>query len=198
MAVDEKTIIEQVENESEGLKAYASFLSSNEEYRYKKQQRRLIFLTFSLIIYLVFVLGFLFIFRNNASLLFWPLRIFEQDQNIGLEVRVGVLEEKIKELRSSLATSSTENININDLNNRIGSIEETIELNPEKALTAVLLREKQKNLDENFVDLRNAQVRLESKVDGFVTTVLVTPIVAALLGLLGWFLKNLYSKRRDE
>ena len=193
MAVDEHKLIEDLARKSDGFKDYTTFLKLNAEFQLKKKQQKLIWGAGFLIVYLVFVLGFLSVFRNNTTLLLWPFKASNSEQISKLEARVDLLQAEILKF----STSSSPNP-INDtrkLDARMDALEQTINLSPEKALTATLIREQQKNLEQNVSLLRDSQNRLESKVDNFVTTVLIAPIFAALLTLLGWFLKVHFFKK---
>ncbi|HCC05339.1 TPA: hypothetical protein DEP58_03470 [Patescibacteria group bacterium] len=195
MAIDENKIIQEIERlEVRSERDYDFFLR---EYQQRKKQQKLIFATASLLVYMIFILIFFVSFRSNPSFLFWPFKINTPSSDISiLERQVDLLSKKVDELNNSTTTpvrgETTQNLSI-----RLNTLEETISLNPDKALTAVLLREKQKNLEENFNNLRDAQSRLDSKVDNFVITVLIAPVVAALLGLLIWFLQSRFWKKKD-
>ncbi len=197
MAFEEDKIIKEIENESEGLKDYDSFIRSNTEFRYKKQQQKLIFATILAIIYLILSLGFLFTFRNNTSLLLWPFKVSDSDKISNLQNQINSLNNQVSELKTNISTSTTEVVSTKKLDARLTALEESISLDPEKAVTAILIREQQKNLTENFKELKDSQVRLSDKVDSFITSVIIVPIIGFLLALLGWFIQVRLSKKNN-
>ena len=197
MALDEEKVIEDLENSSiDGLKDYANFVKSNAEFRFRRQQQKLVFGTMLLAVYLLFVLGVLSLFRNNTAFLLWPFMpsgSSDSQQLSKLQEQISSLQSEVAKL--STATSTPKSANIGKLDARMEALEESINLDPEKALTAGLIREQQKNLEANFAELRDAQTRLEDKFGNFVTTVLITPIVGALLALLVWFIQARMSRK---
>lgn len=191
MALDEKKIIEDLEKDRDGLKDYASFVRSNAEFRYRKQQQKLIFATILLSVYLVFALGFLFIFRNNSPFLLWPFQSSNSQEIYDLQKKVNSLASEVSTVKTNISTSSGSSV----LSSRISALEQSINLDPEKAVTAILIRDQQKNLETNFKELKDSQVRLEGKVDGFITSVIIVPIVGFLLALLAWFVQVRLSRK---
>lgn len=191
MVLDEKKIIEDLEKEQSGLQDYASFVRLNEEFRYKKQQQKLFFATLLLSIYLVFALGFLFIFRNNTPSLIWPFQTSSSPQIADLQLKLNSLATEFSILKSNISTSSENFV----LSSRIAALEQSINLDPEKAVTAILIREQQKNLETSFKELKESQIRLEGKVDNFITSVIIVPIVGFLLALVAWYIQVYFSRR---
>jgi nitrate reductase NapE component len=74
-------------------------------------------------------------------------------------------------------------------------LEDSISLEPDKALTAAVLREDQKNVESSLTDVRDSEARLESKLDNFITTVVIVPIVTAIIGIIIWLLQGRLKKR---
>jgi len=203
MTIDEQKIISNISEESGGLKDYNSFLRFSDKYQLKRRQRKLIIMIIVLLFYFFGALVALFFFKNDYDLLSWPLSAQPQNQQINdLQARTENLEKEIGSFQKIFASSVNSNMAIGYLNSQFDkldkkqtALEESISLDPEKALTAALLREKQKNLEDNFAQLRDAQNKLDSKLDTFITTVILAPIMVALLGLLGWFLKGKFDKK---
>lgn len=195
MDLNEKKVIEDIKNVSSGFKDYNSFAHFNADYRLKKQQQRQILIAAIIAIYIFVIAGFLILSRNGSGTLLWPFATGDLSEITKLESRILGLEKDFKESEIATTTSSPSEMALRRLNQRMSSLEETISLNPEKALTAVLLRERQKNIEDDFIELRNAQVRLDAKVDNFFITVLVGPIIVAILGLIAWFVQNRLSKK---
>lgn len=202
MPIDEQKIISDFNKSSSGLKDYKSLLNFEKEYRFKKQQRKLMFVSIIFVFYLLMALTLLLFFRNKASsILFWPLNTVESQRIESLENRLQNLEKDIENVQ--LTFSSTTNGNsslsyinsqIHNLNTRQESIEQSINLDPEKALTATLLREKQKNLENNFIEIKNSQAKLESKFDNFITTIILGPLITAILGFIIWLIQSRLKK----
>lgn len=196
MALEEK-IIRDIESESNGLRDYDSFARSTVEFRYKKQQQKMIFAIAFLFIYLVFALGFLYIFRNNTSFLLWPFQAPDSPKISDLQRQVDSLGLEVSKLENTISTSTSEGVSVSGLRARIGALEESINLDPEKAVTAILIREQQKNLETNFTELKDSQIRLGDKVDSFITTVIIVPIIGFVLALLGWFIQARFFKKEN-
>ena len=195
--IDEKKIVSDIETESAGLKDYMSFLRLNNEYRLKRQQQKIFFITVFLGMYSVFAFVFLSAFRDHSAFVFWPFQVSNNGQMNNIQTRLDTLDEEIKNLKGSLSTTTADDNSVNYLKTRISALEDTISLDPEKALTAVLLREKQKNLEDNLSELRSEQSRLESKVDNLMITVLIGPVIAGFLGLLIWFIQKRFTKKEE-
>ena len=202
MTIDEQKIVSDISTESDGLKDFNSFSRLSRDYKLRKQQKKLFLFIIILFIYFIIALGALFVFRNNPYFLFWPLDIGKESRSItALDQRLSILENKSVDLQDLLAQPTSTSVSNNIINlqlvtlsNRQEALEESINLNPEKALTAGLLREKQKNLEDNFIQLRSVQERLDSKLDNFITTAILGPIVVAIIGLIVWFIQRKFKK----
>jgi hypothetical protein len=191
MDIDETKLFKKIEQDTSPLKDYKAFLKVSEELHQKKQQKKLIWKVALLLVYLSFSFIYLFLFRNNPSIIFWPVKTSSSEQEISdIQLQIDSLKKEISNLRS-VYSSSSDNVTIKMLEKRIGGLEDAIFLDPEKALTAVLLREKQKNLETNFSELRNTQSRIEGKLDSFITTVIFVPLFG---GLIAWFVQSRFKK----
>lgn len=203
MQFDENKIINDLSKSPTGLNDYKSLLHSEKEYNYKLKQKKIMALAILLAVYTLFSIGLLIFFRNKANdILLWPLKPAQESTNIILlEKKLDNLSRETNNLNEILSKSVENNYSVSyfnskleKLNNSQKSIEEAISLDPEKVLTTTFLREKQKNLESSFLDLRNSQDKLDSKLDNFITTVIVVPIITAILGFIIWVLQSKYKK----
>lgn len=198
MVIDEKKLIESIEKKSTIFNDYTSLARFNLEYQTKKRQQKLVFGSIFLVGYIIVAFSILFMFKDNTTVLFWPFeKPVDSNQLDDLQKQVLTLSKETEDVKIALA-SPQNNASVKYLDNRLSALEQSISLNPEKALTAVLLREKQKNLEENFSELRSEQARLDSKVDNFFITVIIAPVAVAILGFLGWFIKGRFKKDTDQ
>lgn len=189
MSLDEQKFIKNFNEESSSLNNYSTFLRSEAEFKLRKNQRKFSILAFVLSFYLLFILFFMNNYRKDRL-----LSIFIKDDTITQEIneinsKINFLTKDIDNKFNNVSTSAS-----NQLNLRIDALEKSINLDSEKALTAGLIREQQKNLSINFSELKESQIRLENKMDNFVTTVLIGPIILTLLGFFVWFVQNKISK----
>lgn len=203
LAQDEEKIISSIHKEDlKNLRDYATLARLENEYRYKNQQRRLRILTVFAAFYSLLSVMVLLWFKNRPNILFWPINIESQSQEVeNLRRDIESVKQETTILKSAISSSTGRDIPINYLNlqldrldNREKALEESISLDPEKALTAGLLREKQKNLEANLLELRGAHSKIDSKLDNFITTVLIAPIVTAIFGFLIWLLQKKMKK----
>ncbi len=204
MATEEEKIISDVSKENDSIKDYISFSRINSNYRLERRRKKLMFLTITLLIYAIAAVIALIKFKENSSLLHWPTN----DQKIK-DLQIKVLQEKItsiendvKNIQTSLSSSSKDmflnnyiNIKLDELTKRERALEEAIYLDPEKALTTTLLKEKQKDIEDDFSQLRETQSKLDTKLDNFITTVIITPIIVAVLAILGWLIRINFFKK---
>ncbi len=202
MPSTEEEIILNLDKESSDLEDYDSYLIKKREYRLRKQQSRVLFAGVFLLVYVVMALSVLSFFRDTPSGLFpsFGISSSEEEKIKDLELRMNLIGMRVESLQSTISsTQASSSVSYLDsqfaeLSRRQNALEESISLDPEKALTAGLLREKQKNLENNFSDLRNAQVRLDSKLSDFITAVFVTPIAVAFVGFFIWFIQRKITK----
>lgn len=203
MDFNENKIIEDLSNSSSGLKDYNSLLHSEKEYSFKLKQKKIIILAILLSVYTLLALALLVFFKNKATdIMLWPFGDTQKINNSeNLEKRLNTLDKEVIILNETLSKSTENNYSTSYLNSKIEnlnlrqkSIESSISTDPEKALTSVLLREKQINIENGLLELRNSQDKLNTRVDNLITTVIVGPIVTAILGFIFWVLQSKFKK----
>ena len=206
MEPNAEKIINDINNSSSGLRDYNSLLHSEKEYFFKKKQKKMILLATIILVYTLISLTLLIFFKNKATdIMLWPLINTQKVDNYNaLENKVNLLDKEVATFNDILSKSTQNNYSISYLNSKIEkidsrqkSIESSISTDPEKALTSVLLREKQINIENSLLDLKNQQDKLNTRVDNFITTVLVGPIVTAILGFIIWILQSKFKKENS-
>jgi nitrate reductase NapE component len=204
MTIDEEKILSGLTKEKvDNLTDYNTFTRLDDQFKSKKKSKRIVVLLISLLVYVLISVTVLYSFRNRADVLFWPLNISSDGKTDPLiDKKITALTAEISDLKFIIASTSQEytsfnylNSQIRELQNRERALEDSISLEPDKALTAAVLREDQKNVESSLTDVRDSEARLESKLDNFITTVVIVPIVTAIIGIIIWLLQGRLKKR---
>jgi hypothetical protein len=205
MSIDEQKIISDIKKDSSGVNDYRSYIRLDREYKYRRQQKLINLASLLTVVYTIIALIVFVFFKNDTrTFLYWPFNPPSDQIKIkDLENRILDSEKKIDFIDSVINSSTTKNVSLDYINSQIyrlnsrqGALEESISLDSEKALTAGLLREKQRALEVNFSELREAQIRLDSKFDNFMITVILIPIITLVGSLIVWFFTK--RNKKDE
>ena len=134
--------------------------------------------------------------------------LFSERRNSEEQRKMEYLESEIVKINDSvdrldkLFEENSKNTDLAVISTRLGSVEEkqsnieqTILMDPDKAITTRLLRDKQEVLNNELTETKNALIRLNDKLDNFIIGVFATPL---LVGLIGWGLKYIFTRNRSE
>lgn len=121
-------------------------------------------------------------------------------ENASVE-QINLLQRQVSDLNGRIdgltpATSSAPGLEMQSMNLRLGQIENrqsslemTMDQDPEKAITSILLREKQFTLQQKMEDISAQQSRLSDKFDNLLIALIVAVIGAASIPVI----KGLFS-----
>jgi hypothetical protein len=101
-----------------------------------------------------------------------------------------------QELTKNASESSTRDLQLRIANMEVkqDSIAQTILIDPDKALTARLLRVEQKNLEDKYDQIKSNQSDLNNKFDNIILYVVAIPLGGVVLSLVSAFVLYLFSK----
>jgi hypothetical protein len=168
---------------------------------------------FRLFVVTMFVYSFLaliaMVFLVNKDLLLFPFvdtKSVEQlkKEIVKLKTDSESVHQSLEEISKSLASDPRDkdlikiSAQIQDIRSRQQAIDQTINVDGEKALTATLIREKQKDIDANIVDVRAGQNRLNDKVDQFISTLISVPLIGFVLALLSYVIIYFFFRSKDK
>lgn len=165
---------------------------SKEEQRGAKARRYYVMLFALMAVYSVLAAG-IFAFKDNDSF-FTPedtksinelqteleatqRETQQTDENV--KKLITILEKPVQDPGQKALLARIEKLEIKQR-----AIETTVLEDPEKALTARLLREKQSNLEQQVKELKEDNAKLDSKIDQFISTIITVPIIGFALALL--------------
>ncbi|HSR88943.1 MAG TPA: hypothetical protein VLK22_00895 [Candidatus Udaeobacter sp.] len=111
-----------------------------------------------------------------------------------MEVKVARLDGLLTGLPKEANLLVTEK-RVKVLEDKQAVLEQSILYDADKALTSRLLKQDQDTLHANINDLKEANLRLNEKLDNILLTLIVGPL---LIGLIGWIWKRFVEKRRPD
>lgn len=117
-----------------------------------------------------------------------------QDQVLSLSSKVQLLESSIK----TASSSSNLELRVVKLETGQKNLSDSIDMDIDKALTARVLQEKQKNIESEITTLQSSQSDTNRRIDGLITTVVAVPlggIALSLITSLVYFLFGRNSKK---
>lgn len=113
------------------------------------------------------------------------------------------LKKRVSNLEAVIA-KSPEDINLSQLETRVGTLEkeskniaDTILEDPDRAISTRLLREKQVAMDDAIKSAQLANVSVNSRLDGFLMTLVAAPIIGAVLAAIGTLVMSHYSRKKQ-
>jgi len=116
-----------------------------------------------------------------------------------LESQVQQLIQENKNLRDSVKYSSNSadvkiiDVRVTRLETQENALSQTILEDPDKALTARYLRDKQQSLEATVNDIKTNQAKINERIDGIVTTLIAVPLVTFVLTFIGGVLLYIYN-----
>lgn len=152
------------------------------------------------------------VFIYNKDLLFFPFVDTKTSKELRQEIvslksNEDEINSRLDQVEKGLSSDPRDkdlqkiSAQIQDLKAQQQAINQTITVDSDKALTATLLREKQKEIDANISDTRANQNRLNDKVDQFISTIISVPLIGFVLALLSYliyFLINRYQSGKEQ
>lgn len=159
-----------------------------------------------------FVALIVMVFIYNKDLLFFPFVDTKTSKELRQEIvslksNEDEINSRLDQVEKGLSSDPRDkdlqkiSAQIQDLKAQQQAINQTITVDSDKALTATLLREKQKEIDANISDTRANQNRLNDKVDQFISTIISVPLIGFVLALLSYliyFLINRYQSGKEQ
>jgi hypothetical protein len=173
---------------------YAAFEVSRRLKVEQRRERRLILFAAVTAFYITVVI-FLFS-QGNIGLIFpTSSRVFTTQLG-NLSVKQAALDQRVKAIEKNVAnTTGTVTLNtltarVNNVDADVQNIKETILDDPDKAITARLLREKQDEVNRNLADMKANVNQLAGQIDKIFWTIIIVP----LLGLMGYVFREIWRK----
>lgn len=175
------------------------FLRTEETLREKKRLQKQIYISIATTVYVV-VIALFMVKSSFVSRVFTPNEKIEQ-KIVELEKQIDALKKQNEVLQNTISSQNPENFQYYNLNNRINSLEnsqktlsDAVLFDPNDAITARLLAEKQKNLDEQFDSLKESVQRTNDYLLNLFWLVILAPIIALIWSLVkSKFFKKSYN-----
>jgi len=183
----------------------------NEESRKNSSIKEIIVIIFTLIFIILSTI--LISFASSRTKTILPSFLNNDSNSIALS-KISELENNLKKnneqilaIKNNLSTTS-DNINIKNISIRLNEIEntqnamsETILEDADKVITTKLLREKQKEIENNISEIKVSVLKLNDRLDSLVTTLVAIPLIGFILSLIGtlvYFLINISRNKNKK
>jgi len=180
-------------------KDFTVYLEQREAFKKAKQDRRRNLLSMLALVYSIVAVLVVMYIKNESF-----RGILTNDDNqierlTKTEQDIISLNQAMEDIKNTLDDSKYPSLSlletkISNIEKKQNIIEETILDDADKALTARLLLDQQEVLKEDIYELKGSQIRLNSKIDNILITVLIIP----LLGLLFWIARQQLSKEKNS
>ncbi len=87
---------------------------------------------------------------------------------------------------------------ITRLENQTNAISSTILQDPEKAITASLLRKKQIETESTLIEIKDSEAKINQRIDNITLTVVAIPLIGFVLSLIGSGFYFIYNNKKSR
>lgn len=165
----------------------------------KKKLQKQTFISITTAIYVVIIA----LLMSNFSLVskfFTPGSKFDE-RIIEMEKQIDIVRKQNEILQNSISNQNPDNFQYYNISNRINNLEnsqkslsDAVLLNPNDVITARLLSEKQKILEEQFISLKDSFQGVNDNLNKLFWAAILLP----LIGLVWSFVKDKFLKKNDN